>query len=254
MSTILVIGDVQGTAVWKKIIEKHRGEFDMVVFLGNYFGSSIIPPVNQIKNFYNILNLKKNNLFKAEFLIGHNDFHYLKNSTDMYDYYNSEIHFLLQDELNIQIKMGNLKIAYAYVNMLFSHSGITNTFYYDLTHKKIDIDFYKGFHIDTVLNMTLQNKPHVYNLYANQLYHNEPFSKHADNKYHSPLCVHKNSLIKDVYTGYTQIVCDPLIKNPRFVKYEHTEILFNCPSFNLNYLMIEQANNLTTRKFKVLSL
>lgn len=254
MANILVIGDIQGSVVWKKIIEKHRGEFDIVVFLGNYFGNPIISPESQVRNFYNILELQKEPTFLTHLLLGKKDFHYLQNSHETNEYYNSEIHHLLQDKLNKEIAYGNLKVAVGYVNMFFTNAGVTNTFYYDLIHRKLGREAHVGLNMEMVLNAALRTKPYVFNLRANQLSSSEVFSSIGNNKFHSPLFVHPDALIKDVYAGYTQIVADSVAPRPKFIKYEHTEILFMSSSFNLNYLMIQNASNPTIRNFKILSL
>ena len=52
MKTI-VIGDIHGRDVWKKIVEHENA--DKVIFIGDYFDSFDIPSSDQINNFLDII-------------------------------------------------------------------------------------------------------------------------------------------------------------------------------------------------------
>lgn len=77
---ILVLPDVHEKLTWKKIIEEHFDEADKVYFLGDYFdnhGDNEVSGEDAVKNFEEIVQLKKDNPDKVFLCFGNHDQHYL---------------------------------------------------------------------------------------------------------------------------------------------------------------------------------
>ena len=69
---IIAIGDLHGRTLWKYIVSKV--DFDVVVFIGDYFDThENISPVQQIENFKELLDYKKQLPEKVVLLFGNHD-------------------------------------------------------------------------------------------------------------------------------------------------------------------------------------
>lgn len=71
--TTLVIADIHGRDIWKKIVDQN---FDRVIFLGDYFDSFGIPGLVQLNNFEQICQFKKDQVTlgkEVTMLIGNHD-------------------------------------------------------------------------------------------------------------------------------------------------------------------------------------
>jgi len=66
---IIAIGDTHGDPLWKSIVnvEKDAGLF---VFIGDYFDSFLYSLEQQINNFKDIIQFKKDNMNKVILLVG----------------------------------------------------------------------------------------------------------------------------------------------------------------------------------------
>lgn len=125
---LIAIGDTHGRDNWKKIINQHIDDVDKFVFVGDYFDSFDIGPEQQMSNFLDIIEFKKNNIEKVDLLIGNHDFHYLyiDGSIKQYSGYQElrdfDIHHLLDENKKY------LQLATQYNDeYLFTHAGVTQT-------------------------------------------------------------------------------------------------------------------------------
>ena len=122
---ILVIGDIHGRDCWKNIVKSET--FDKVVFIGDYFDSFNITPIDQENNFKEIIQFKRDYPDKVILLIGNHDFHYLSNIKQDYSGYQfvkAWDYGFIMDEL---YKNQEIQACYRYNNFIFSHAGITET-------------------------------------------------------------------------------------------------------------------------------
>jgi hypothetical protein len=120
----LIIGDLHGKDCWKTVDVK---AYDKVIFLGDYVDHWNLPDQKIYENLQNVIKLKKKHTKKVELLLGNHDVQYL--------YYP---HFLcsgfrpgMQRSLT-EIFYNNkdiFKVAYQKDNHLFTHAGITNSWY-----------------------------------------------------------------------------------------------------------------------------
>ena len=70
MKTIF-IGDIHGRSIWKDIVAKENA--DRVIFVGDYFDSFDISGIDQIHNFKEICEFKRNSDGEVILLIGYRD-------------------------------------------------------------------------------------------------------------------------------------------------------------------------------------
>ena len=122
---MLIIPDTHGRTFWKDFIKTHPiGDFDKVVFLGDYVDPySSFEPISvedTIRNFKEIVEFKKQNMDKVVLLLGNHDFYYFfkipGNSR-----YSSLRHFdyeeIFEENRNLFV------IAYETEGTLFTHAG-----------------------------------------------------------------------------------------------------------------------------------
>lgn len=118
---ILVLGDTHGRNIWKEIVKKESPE--LTIFIGDYFDSFNISAAEQIYNFKEIIEFKKNN--DVIMLTGNHDYHYLQTIQDRYSGYQSIHAFDIQDLL--ETNLNYLQMVYIHDGILFSHAGVTKT-------------------------------------------------------------------------------------------------------------------------------
>ena len=81
---LIALGDTHGRTLWKQIVEKNQ-DADKIVFIGDYFDTHDNVSVDQqIENFKDIIEFKKNNMEKVVLLLGNHDFHYLNGAQEKY--------------------------------------------------------------------------------------------------------------------------------------------------------------------------
>lgn len=131
---ILVLGDVHGRKCWEDIVEKERA--DKVIFLGDYVSShQIRSPEEQINNFDNILNFKENNKNSVILLRGNHDIQHIMGNTDVFE---CSGYFPVIGQWcckNYERIMSNTQWLYIHDNILFSHAGISKTWFADVPAK-----------------------------------------------------------------------------------------------------------------------
>ncbi len=192
---IVVIGDIHGLDVWKKIVDKHSN--DLIIFVGDYFDSFDIPTLQQIENFNKILEFKLENSDRVKLLIGNHDYHYFSKTGNIYSGYNHSIGYNMSNQLYNLVKNGVLITCYKHNDLLFTHAGVSNTW---CASNSIDIT-----NIDNQINDYMLYKPYVFDFisYDSDKY---GFSLYGDTINQGPLWIRPNSLISDRIIGYTHIV------------------------------------------------
>ena len=120
MNKTTFIGDIHGRSVWKEIV-KTESDSDRFVFVGDYFDSFVISGVEQIQNFKDIIEFKKNSDKEVILLLGNHDHHYMSNETysGFQPYLRWDAESILRENLN------HLQIAFSFDNILCSHAGIS---------------------------------------------------------------------------------------------------------------------------------
>jgi len=190
---IVCIGDIHGKDIWKKIVDKEK-DAGLIIFMGDYWDSFTISTKDQIKNYKEILEYKKNNLDKVILLIGNHDYHYFRFSGEQCSGYQKDGGFI---DLMNQESSGYLQMCYDHGGYLFTHAGVTKTW---CKNNKIDMD-----NISKSINNLFKENT----LSTQKAFKFTPDSKH-DNYGNSitqpPIWVRPESLESDSIEGFVQVV------------------------------------------------
>lgn len=118
---IIVLGDTHGRPFWKKILEQ---DFDIVVFIGDYFDSFDISGEDQIRNFLEIVAFKEANPDKVKLLIGNHDHHYFASvgNTGTSGYQTRMAPSIMHA---LETYKDLLQMCYKHGEYLFTHAGVS---------------------------------------------------------------------------------------------------------------------------------
>jgi len=119
MLKTVFIGDVHGRSIWKDIVAQEKP--DRVIFIGDYFDSFDIEPVEQQYNFKEIIEFKKKGECEVILLIGNHDYHYFPGG-ESYSGYRSGA-----APVNRQLLKDNedlMQMAYEFDGILCTHAGV----------------------------------------------------------------------------------------------------------------------------------
>ena len=116
-----MLGDTHGRAFWK--LATLDGNFDRVIFIGDYFDSFDINTDTQIHNFLDIIEYKKTSGKEVVMLIGNHDHHYFP---DIGDTGTSGYQRIGKFHIEpvIDANKEHLQMAYAQDDFLFTHAGV----------------------------------------------------------------------------------------------------------------------------------
>lgn len=120
---IVAIGDIHGKNIWKKIVAQEK-DADHFVFIGDYFDSFDIPYKEQMDNFLEILDFKKESPDKVTLLIGNHDYQYIT-TTERYSGFQEAHSSEIENVITKAIINGYLKMAFQSDDWLFTHAGVT---------------------------------------------------------------------------------------------------------------------------------
>lgn len=186
----LIIGDLHGKGVVYDIYNQENP--DDVIILGDYFDSFNLSPLVQKLNFESILNLREQHLKsgKGEFILilGNHDYHYMRDTMEMYSGYNDETAGYVCNLIEDLYKKKILQISYIdKINrIIFSHAGVTNSWFYENCKTLEDIN-----------NVSLESLRFTYK---------DGGDIYGSSKWNSPIWVRPNSLIKDCYKDNEGII------------------------------------------------
>lgn len=222
MKTI-VLGDIHGLDIWKKIVNDHKEDCQKIIFIGDYFDSHD-PFSNgrkQIDNFREILQFKFSSPQEVILLLGNHDYHYLRGVQEKYSGYQNWLSFDIQEILEQNIQY--LQICHRQDNLLFSHAGITK-----LWCKQSGITLIDNT-IDRQINLLFQKSREYFRFNGTDIY--------GDNRTQGPLWVRPGSLGKNKLDGFTQIVGHTRQENLRIRK-DNVILIDSLPQ---EYLEIENG-------------
>lgn len=208
MSKLIVIGDIHGRDIWKEIV-KNNPDATKFIFMGDYFDSFDVPYEEQKKNFEDIISFKKENLEKVTLLIGNHCFHYL-NHMEQYSGYQEKHCREIGNEVKGAIQNGLLQIAYQEGNFLFTHAGVTKTWYRNHYSESMDK---LGHKVDTIINTLFMYHPKNFKFTPSN-----PLDNTGDSITQSPIWVRPRALESDALEGFTQVVGHTHQKNIKFTK------------------------------------
>jgi hypothetical protein len=122
----IIIGDLHGRDTWRQV---SINKYDKVVFLGDYVDSFTISNLAIYENLKDIIHLKKRNPNKIVLLLGNHDIQYLYFPRYQCSGFRPAMQSQLTGLFNNHKDL--FQIAYQKGNYLFSHAGITNSWYND---------------------------------------------------------------------------------------------------------------------------
>lgn len=199
MSKIVVIGDIHCRDVWKQILVNEQ-TFDKVVFMGDYFDTFEETPIKEwIDNFSNIMNLRYDYPGQIINLIGNHDYHYVEGVYESYSGYRQK--HRLSIENIIKFHKDNLQICHVHDNFLFSHAGVTKTWYKNQKRRfddyALNLDLTIEQQINTLFN--IDKRPFGFTSGLNR----DPY---GDDVTQPPIWVRPESLVIDALDGYIHVV------------------------------------------------
>lgn len=198
----IVLGDTHGRTNWEKIVKNE--EFDLVIFLGDYFDSrDKILPQQQLDNFINIMKYKKENMDKVVCLIGNHDFHYTLGTNDTYSGYQGLMRYDFGDKIEDAIRNNYIQICCVRDGYLFSHAGVTRTWCRYIFGEVPSIN-----DLETKINALLHEQRNALEFTLGR-----NFSKYGDDICQPPTWVRPPSLKQDKIEGFIQIVGHTMCEN-----------------------------------------
>ena len=124
MKTI-IIGDIHGHTTWKQIIAQEQ-DADRVIFVGDYFDSFVVPGLEQIQNFQDIIEFKTTTDKEVVMLVGNHDYHYFpeigENGCSGY-----QARMAPSIQHIIDTNRDHLQLAYQFDDIVCSHAGLSST-------------------------------------------------------------------------------------------------------------------------------
>lgn len=123
---LIALGDTHGRSDWKLVVSNN--EFDIIVFMGDYFDTDEdITPEQQKSNFEDLIEYKKANIDKVVLLFGNHDYHYLRTVNETYSGF-QELHCTdITEMLHKALEAGLMQMCLIEDNYIFSHAGVTKT-------------------------------------------------------------------------------------------------------------------------------
>lgn len=129
---IIAIGDIHGRTSWTHVYDEDLNSIDRIIFIGDYFDTHHdITQEEQIINFKNIIEFKKEYPDKVVLLIGNHDFHYMGDFSMTYSGFDATRAFDIRELLNSALKEGLIQASHFEktdaIGVLFTHAGVTET-------------------------------------------------------------------------------------------------------------------------------
>lgn len=183
----LILGDIHGNSIWKKIVEKEHP--DRVVFVGDYFDSFDISFAEQLYNFNEILEYKKSGKAEVVLLIGNHDFHYMPFAEERYSGHQKTNHYQIQTFLMSCIM--DLSMCYKLDNILISHAGVSSV-WLDRCLRATETESYDSIDsIEYLINLAWESKPSLFRF--------QGLDPYGDSQVSSPIWIRPKSLQNSNY-------------------------------------------------------
>ena len=121
---LVAIGDIHGRDIWKQIVAKEQ-DADKFVFVGDYFDSFTVKGPDQINNFLDIIEFKKQSKVPVTLIIGNHDHHYYPGVDDSGT---SGYQTLLAPSIKYVVNENKqyLQAAYQVGEFVFTHAGLSS--------------------------------------------------------------------------------------------------------------------------------
>lgn len=121
---LVAIGDIHGHDSWKQVVAQEQ-DADMFVFVGDYFDSFTVKGLDQINNFLDIIEFKKQSKVPVVMLVGNHDYHYYPGIEDSGT---SGYQTLMAPSIQAVINDNkhNLQLIYKMGEFIFTHAGLSS--------------------------------------------------------------------------------------------------------------------------------
>lgn len=225
INKIVAIGDTHGRSKWNQIV-MNENDSDLFVFIGDYFDSKDgHSGKEQIQNFKDIIQFKRDNFDKVTLLIGNHDFHYLRGVNEEYSGYQWGNSKNINQVLQPVVDEGLLQICHQEDKYFFSHAGVTKTW---CDKSKID----KNNLQESINNLFKTNIERFRFTMGDNL------SFGGNDVTQPPIWVRPQSLVKDMVEGIVCVVGHSQVNNVTIMEDDNL-ILIDCLGFTYGYLIIE---------------
>lgn len=196
----IAIGDIHGRQNWKAIVNAEFDRVDRIIFLGDYFDSFNIPVLDQIENFKDLIQLKRDYPDKIVLLTGNHDLHYISSVNEHYSGKSKRYDYIIEMDCVLPaIQDRSLQLCHIENDFLFTHAGVTQTWLKE-TGLVGDLE-----NLEQLLNDELYYRPGTFRFrYVHEMQLRN--SRTGNNIWQGPLWVRPESLLMDKILGYTQVV------------------------------------------------
>ena len=183
MMKIVVLGDIHGRTVWKKIIAKEQP--DQVIFLGDYVSThECVSEMDQVSNLLEILRFKDHHP-ETILLRGNHDMQHLG-----YDWAQCSGYMQRVEELMADFKgefLANTQWIHIMGNTVFSHAGISTKW---LKHNGISLNDINTLEPAELFGFSLMDSEDIY----------------GTSPYQPPTWIRPMTLVDVMIPGYDQVV------------------------------------------------
>jgi len=221
INKVIVFGDTHGKNKWEFV---NKEDANKVVFLGDYFDSFTVPFEEQMSNFLEIVDYKEKNPDKVVLLFGNHDYHYLSDTDEHYSGFQYEKKNLISLVLEKAINEDVIQMCYIYNDFLFTHAGVTNTWFVN--------NIEKDGNIRDCMNKLLKTNPSVFKFTSSN-----PMDNCGDSITQSPIWVRPRALLSDLITGFTQVVGHTHVTN---IDINNEVIFVDTLEYGNEYLIINK--------------
>lgn len=188
----IVIGDIHGRKIWKEIFEKEHP--DKIIFIADYFDSFYINAEDQIKNFRDIMTLRKASSDGSVItLIGNHDATYLPETHHSgISGYQAKAAPAIAAVLEEHRQF--LKMAHQEGRFLFTHAGVSQT-WCDENLEDFNLDAIPD-NIADMINEQWKYTPRRFMFNGTDSY--------GDDVYQTPIWIRPKSLMKDCKSVFSK--------------------------------------------------
>ena len=190
---LVAIGDIHGRDIWKEIVAKEQ-DADRFVFVGDYFDSFTVKGPDQINNFLDIIEFKKQSKVPVILLLGNHDHHYYPGIEDSGT---SGYQTLLAPSIKHVVGDNKqyLQAAYQVGEFVFTHAGLSSEWLDDMV-VGWDVDS-----LDATVNDLFQYQPNkiAYRSFKYYDYENNQAqlaSGYGDEAFQGPLWIRPSALMR----------------------------------------------------------
>lgn len=230
---IVVIGDIHGRDVWKKIVNDPQNKDKTIIFIGDYFDSFTIPRPDQLNNYFDIMQYKEDNPDRVYCILGNHDIMYLSYLHDTCSGFCPVFKSIVQYPLDRNVKDGLHTMAVQAENggikFLFTHAGVSGIW---ASNNNIDID-------DPVedINELFLNKPGKFNFTSG-----DTLDFYGNSSTQPPTWIRPKKLNKVRIKNFIHIVGHTWHKK---IVNKHYKNIIICDSLPNQYLVISKDGTLT---------